>query len=192
MSVLPDAYALALFVSAQVAAGFRATRSRRPDPTFSLRAGKEGDSSLVGVGVEIPLFVRRNLRAEIDATGHDLTQTELTLDEARRRTAAKIEGALARYRTAASAWQAWETSGLPDLMEQISLLQRLWEAGELSTADYLVQAHQTVDAQTQSVELLGDVRQAAIAWLQAFGQIESWLDLPNPAPVDTTHSGAQK
>lgn len=169
-----------------------ATRSRRPDPTFSLRAGKEGDSSLVGVGVEIPLFVRRNLRAEIEAAGYDITQTEQTLDEARRRTSAQIEGALARYRIAAEAWQVWETSGLPDLMEQIALLQRLWEAGELSTADYLVQAHQTVDAQMQSVELLGDVRQAAIAWLQAFGQIESWLDLPNPAPVDTTHSGAQK
>lgn len=169
-----------------------AMRSRRPDPTVSVHAGKEDDANLVAVGVEIPLFVRRNLRAEIEAAGYDITQTEQTLNEARRRAAAQIEGTLARYRTAASAWQAWERSGLPDLMEQIALLQRLWEAGELSTADYLVQARQTVDAQMQSVELLGDRRQAAIAWLQVYGQIDSWLDLNNTSPANPTNSGAQQ
>lgn len=169
-----------------------ATRSRRPDPTVSLRGGKTGDAGLIGVGVEIPLFVRRDLRAEIEATGYDTTQTEQALVEARRRAGAQLDGALARYRTAAAAWQDWEASGLPDLMEQIALLQRLWEAGELSTADYLVQTRQTVDAQTQSLELLGDARQAAIAWLQASGQVESWLVLSHPAPAEITHSGAQK
>lgn len=168
------------------------TRSKSPDPTISLRGGKDGDSSLIGVGVEIPLFVRRNLRAEGEAAGHDITQTEQTLDETRRKARAQLEGALARYRTAAAAWQTWETTGQPNLVEQIDVLRRLWEAGELSATDYLVQARQAVDAQAQSLELAGDARQAGIVWLQTSGQLESWLSLNNTSPAEITNSGAQK
>lgn len=167
------------------------TRSKSPDPTISLRGGKDGDSNLIGVSVEIPLFVRRNLRAEGEAAGHDITQTERSLDETRRRARAQLEGALARYRTTAAAWQTWETSGQPNLAEQIDVLQRLWEAGELSAADYLVQARQVVDAQMQSVELVGDAWQAAIAWLEASGQVEGWLGLDATSPANTTNFGAQ-
>lgn len=168
------------------------TRSQRPDPTVSLRGGKDGDSALIGVGVEIPLFVRRTLRAEEQAVGYDLAQAEQLLDEARRRARAQMAGALARYRAADATWRSWKSSGLPGLVEQFDLLQRLWEAGELSTADYLVQARQAVDAQVQTVELVGDARQAAMAWLQASWQVESWLDLTNASPTEMTNSGAQK
>lgn len=152
-----------------------ASRSQRPDPTVSVRGGKDGDSALIGVGVEIPLFVRRSFRAETEAAGHDLAQTEQTLDETRRRLRARLEGALARYRAAASAWQTWESSGRPDLAEQVELLRRLWEAGELSAADYLVQARQAVEAQQQEVELASETRFAAIGWLQAAGLFDEWL-----------------
>jgi len=152
-----------------------ASRSQRPDPTVSVRGGKEGGSALIGVAVEIPLFVRRNFRLETEATDRDLAQTEQTLDETRRRLRARLEGALARYRAAASAWQTWEAAGRADLAEQVELLGRLWEAGELSAADYLVQAHQTVEAQQQEVELASEARLAAIAWLQAAGLFDEWL-----------------
>lgn len=189
---LPEVQLRLAQIQAAQARGRLATRSQRPDPTISLRGGKEGDSALIGVGVEIPLFVRRTLRAEEQATGYDLAQTEQLLDEARRRTRAQIEGTLARYRATEAAWRTWEIAGLPSLVEQIDLLQRLWEAGELSTADYLVQARQAVDAQVQSVELLGDARQAAIAWLQASGQVERWLDLTNTSSLDMKNFGVQK
>ena len=152
-----------------------ASRSQRPDPTVSVRGGKEGGSALIGVAVEIPLFVRRNFRLETEATDRDLAQTEQTLDETRRRLRARLEGALARYRAAASAWQTWEAAGRADLAEQVELLGRLWEAGELSAADYLVQAHQPEEAQQQEVELASEARLAAIAWLQAAGLFDEWL-----------------
>lgn len=161
-----------------------ARRFQRPDPTISVRGGKEGASALVGVGVEIPLFVRRSFRLETEATSHDLAQSEQTLDDTRRRARARVEGALIRYRAAVSAWQIWESSGRLDLAEQVELLGRLWEAGELSAADYLIQVRQAVDARQQEVELASENRLAAIGWLQAAGLFDEWLS-PASTPSKT-------
>lgn len=146
-----------------------AASAQRPDPSVSLRGGRDGDAALIGVGLEIPLFVRRGYRAELEAAGHELAAARERLADARRRVRAAVEGALARHRAAAAAWAAWQAAGRPALTEQAALLQRLWEAGELSAAEYLMQARQVIDSALQAAELRGAVEQAAIAWLHAAG-----------------------
>jgi len=54
-------------------------------------------------------------------------------------------------------------------------LQRLWEAGELSTTDYLVQLRQTLDTKESALELRRSMWQAWFEWMSASGQIETWL-----------------
>ncbi len=44
-----------------------AKQQRRPDPTLSVRGGRDGSDALIGVGIEIPLFVRNSFRAEVAA-----------------------------------------------------------------------------------------------------------------------------
>ena len=46
----------------------------------------------------------------------------------------------------------------------------------MSTADYLVQAKQNVDAQETAVELAAQMWEAWIEWLVASGQIENWIN----------------
>ncbi len=59
----------------------------------------------------------------------------------------------------------------------MSLLDQLWQAGELSVTDYLVQAKQNIDTQETATRLLGGARQAHFAWLAASSQVERWLGL---------------
>src|SRR3569623_128392 len=134
-------------------------------------------------GVDVATALLRLPEIRVQLAQLAKAQAEQTLDETRRRLRARLEGALARYRAAASAWQTWEAAGRADLAEQVELLGRLWEAGELSAADYLVQAHQPVEAQQQEVERASEARLAAIAWLQAAGLFDEWLSSTRTSSV---------
>lgn len=164
---------------AQVAAA-RATiqlrsRERRPDPTVSLRAGKEDSDTLTGVNLSIPLFVRNTLRAEVDVASAELLQAERDASDLYRRSRAQLEAAGQTYQLGRSAWQAWQKTGEVSLGGQIKLLQRLWQAGEISTTDYLVQLKQALDTRTSAIEQRRRMWQAWIDWLLASGQIGNWL-----------------
>lgn len=154
-----------------------AKRQRRPDPTLTVRGGRDGSDPLIGIGIEIPLFVRNPFRAEVAAAESEAMQAEQGLNETRSKDRARLEGALARYRRTAAAWQTWQTQGRPNLDAQMALLARLWQAGELSATEYLVQTRQGVDTQITAAELSGEVRRAAVAWLQSSGLLEDWLGI---------------
>jgi cobalt-zinc-cadmium efflux system outer membrane protein len=57
----------------------------------------------------------------------------------------------------------------------VSLLERIWQAGEMSTADYLVQLNQTLDTRTNALEVQGRLWTAWADWLVASGQADAWL-----------------
>ena len=151
------------------------TRERRPDPTITLRAGTEESDSLTGVNLSIPLFVRNTRRAEVDVASAELLQAEREASDLYRRSRAQLEAAGQTYQLSRSAWQVWEKTGAVSLGGQIKLLQRLWQAGEISTTDYLVQLKQALDTRASAIEQRGRMWLAWIDWLLASGQIENWL-----------------
>jgi cobalt-zinc-cadmium efflux system outer membrane protein len=169
-----------------------AEREGRADPTISVRAGRDDAETLVGLSLEIPLFVRNNFSSGVRAASHDAVQEELNYRDAYRRAQARMEGTLGHFQNSSRAWRAWVVAGQQAHVEQIKLLEKLWQAGELTATGYLVQAKQNIDTQLAAATLTGEVWQAAIAWLEASGQVERWLGLDNTSPADTTNSGAQK
>ena len=162
-------------------------RERRPDPTVGIRAGQErgfrngNDDSydIVGLTLSIPLYVRNDFRAEVDAANADLIQAEQTLHNDYRRARAGLQSAAARYRLSHGAWQTWLASGQASLGSQVELLERLWQAGEMSTADYLVQLNQTLDTRSDALEVQGRLWTAWADWLVASGQADAWLGAPD-------------
>jgi len=161
-------------------------REGRADPTIGIRAGRDGSDTLLGLNLEIPLFVRNNFKAEVRAASHDAVSEELVFRDAQRRAKARLEGSLGRFQNTVRAWQTWVATGQQALYEQMNLLEQLWQAGELTAMDYLIQAKQNIDTQTAATTLKGEVWQAAITWLDASAQVESWLGL---APAQTKSSG---
>lgn len=154
-----------------------AKRARQPDPIFSARAGREGSDTLLALSVEVPLFVRNPMTASVRVAEHQTTEHTQTYLELRRQTRARLDAALSRYQLMAQAWEAWTVEGRISFKEQVELSASLWQAGELSPADYLLQAKQSIDTQVAAAELAGHVWKAAITYLDTSGRVDDWLGM---------------
>jgi len=152
-------------------------REAKADPTIGLRAGREASDNLIGLSLSIPLFVRNNFSAEVDAANADAIQIEQNAHNLYRITRARLISTARRFELGREAWNDWQQTGQTSLESQTQLLERLWQAGELSTADYLVQIKQTLDTRTAAAELRGSLWQVWFEWLAASGKTESWLGL---------------
>lgn len=157
-------------------------RERRPDPTIGVRGGRDGGDNLVGLSVSVPLFVRNTYKAEVDAANAELIQAEREGQDLYRRTRARLLAAVERYRLSRAAWATWLNSGQASLTRQAELLERIWQAGEMSTADYLVQLNQTLETRSDALEVRGRLWSAWADWLVASGRIEAWLGVKTPTP----------
>ena len=145
------------------------------NPTLVIRGGKDGDESLFGLNLSIPLQVRNNFQAEIEAANAEYIAAQSDANNRLRQLRSRLRSALGAYQASLSAWQAWLQSGERSLNQQITLLQRLWKAGELSTTDYLVQLKQALDTQASAYEQRSMMWQNWAEWLAASGRIQHWL-----------------
>jgi cobalt-zinc-cadmium efflux system outer membrane protein len=152
-------------------------REKRPDPNIGFRVGKEDSETLAGVSISVPLFVRNTFSAEVDVASADLIQAEREAANLRQQARANIIAAAQIYRNSSLAWKTWEASGAPRLSQRTDLLDRLWQAGELNTTDYLVQLKQALDTEVGATEQRGRMWQAWADWLAASGQADQWLNL---------------
>ncbi|MGD8311222.1 MAG: TolC family protein [Gammaproteobacteria bacterium] len=164
-------------VAAADAAVRLSIREKRPDPTVGIRAGKEDSESLAGVTLSVPLFVRNRFRAEVDVANAELIQATREADSHRQQSRADLLAAAESYRNARQAWNTWTATGAPRLSQRTELLERLWQAGELGTTDYLVQLKQALDTEVGAIEQRGRMWRAWVAWLAAAGRIDQWLNL---------------
>jgi cobalt-zinc-cadmium efflux system outer membrane protein len=152
-------------------------REKKPDPTFGFRIGKEDSDTLTGLTFSVPLFVRNTYSAEVDVANASLIQTEREAANFRRQARADLIASAEIYQNARLAWSSWEASGAPRLNQRTDLLDRLWQAGELNTTDYLVQLKQALDTEVSAIDQRGRMWQAWAAWLAASGQADQWLNL---------------
>jgi len=175
--------ALQLAAAEVVAADARiivAERDRRPDPIISLTGGRVTNGPIsdkvVGINVRIPLFVRNDYSAEVTAARATADEAAALLHDRRRQAVAEAEQAGTSYNALHEAWRRWQRSRVASVDERATLLQRVWEAGELSTADYLVQLKQNIDTELAACGLRARAWQAFADWLGASGDLDRWLD----------------
>ena len=154
-----------------------AERQGRADPTIGIRGGREGSENLLGLSLEIPLFVRNNFSAEVEAASKQAIEEEFVYRNAYQLAKAKLDSAWGRFHHASRAIKAWIITGQQALADQAALIDQLWKSGELSASDYLIQAKQNIDTHSASVSLIAEVWRAHFAWLEASGQVEQWLGL---------------
>jgi len=151
-----------------------ANKLRYPDPTLGLQGGytKEGDEAkrLIGGSISIPLFVRNNYMAQVDAANADAitaAQNRLMLI---RQVRAEMLSSAERYQILAQTYGNWQELSNKPLTDGMVLIERLWQAGEISTTDYLIQIKQRTDNQIAGAELKGRAWQAWAMWLKVSGQ----------------------
>ena len=112
---------------------------------------------------------------ELTASYEQHQQSQNLADDALRRAQSRLTGTLERYRITHTAWTDWENTGQLNLQQQGDELRRLWESGELSSTDYLVQVTQTINSQDSALDLR---RALWLAWfdtISASNLIDQWL-----------------
>lgn len=158
-----------------------AERERRADPTITLTGGRVTDGAfhdrLIGVSVKLPLFVRNSYSAEVSAARSNADAADASRRDLLLRAGAEAEQASERFSALRDAWLAWQESRAPSATERAALLQKLWEAGEIGAAEYLVQLRQSVDTELTAMSLRGRVWDAWVDWLAATGGLAAWLGL---------------
>ncbi|MCU7854078.1 MAG: TolC family protein, partial [Candidatus Thiodiazotropha sp. (ex Lucinoma borealis)] len=69
----------------------------------------------------------------------------------------------------------WTSLGRTSLEQHSVLLETQWQAGEMSTSDYLLQIKQAIDTRIAGLKLKGELWNAWTTWLTASGTLNSWL-----------------
>ncbi len=165
-----------------------AERDRYPDPTIAIQGGRQYEAQdkrgLIGVTIGMPLYVRNPYRAEVDAANYDAIEAQSKREDVIRQVRAEIRSSAERYQILFRAVQQWQQISGKPLDNGMVLTERLWQAGEITTTDYVVQLKQRIDSQIAGVELKGRAWEAWAQWLKASGQIDSWLDLKSISSGD--------
>lgn len=154
------------------------------DPTISVRAGSEDDESLVGFNLSIPLNIRNSYSAEVDAAQQDLIsrqqRTQLAYRDARGRLIVTTE----RYKNLLNAWNSWRENSRNSVEQQLVLIKQLWQAGDISASDYLLQLKQALETQAAGLELRNQLWQVAFDWMSQTSTIDNWLNIKITAPLN--------
>ncbi len=149
---------------------------RKADPTVGLGSGKDGDDTVVAFSLSIPLYVRNRYSAEVNASREEALAAELRYINTRRVKLAELIAASDSFRQLDNEWLQWQNITAQRLDQSRDLLTRLWESGDITTADYVFGLQQQVQATRAGVEFQQDVFRAWVAWLEASGQTEQWLE----------------
>jgi cobalt-zinc-cadmium efflux system outer membrane protein len=161
-----------------------AERDRRPDPTVSLYGGRKDIGSVsedvIGVAVSVPLFVRNRFSAELAAAKADSSAASAELRRVELELRARAERNISSYGAVRDAWTRWSQSKGTDVAARADLLERLWRAGELSTADYLIQLKQTLDTALAGADLRGRLWRSYVDTLYSTGQLDMWVGFDRP------------
>jgi cobalt-zinc-cadmium efflux system outer membrane protein len=156
-----------------------AQRDRILDPTVGLTGGRVDtgsmDDRVIGVAVTVPLPVLNGYRHEVTAAQRDADAAHAEAERVTMELQARARRSATSYAAVRAAWDRWSASRGTDVERRADLLERLWRAGELSTADYLLQLNQTLDTALAGAELDGRLWRLALEYLAATGQLERWL-----------------
>ncbi|MCW8957170.1 MAG: TolC family protein [Gammaproteobacteria bacterium] len=152
------------------------------NPTLGVRAGKEEDESLIGLTLSIPLNIRNNFRAEVDAAQQNAIAIEQHAHMAFRETRARIIATTERYRNLLKTWNTWRSSSQISVEQQLSLIRKLWRAGDISASDYLLQLKQALEIRATGLELRNKLWLVAFEWMSLTDQLDDWLGLEIELP----------
>tara|TARA_R110002124_G_scaffold81978_15_gene215575 strand:+ start:6443 stop:7705 length:1263 start_codon:yes stop_codon:yes gene_type:complete len=148
-----------------------------PNPTINFRGGQEDKKLLVGLNFSIPLFVRNNFQDQVLNIKHKAIAANEIRTSNYWKAKAHLEGTANRYNLLYTSYNKWKKASNNSLNEGIKLLDKLWDAEEINTFDYLTQFKLCIDSQITGVELKNSSWQAWIQWLKASGNFNQWLNV---------------
>ncbi|MCZ7618957.1 MAG: TolC family protein [Myxococcota bacterium] len=146
---------------------------------FDAPIGVERDAAL-GIGLTVPIPLWNRQQGRIAAAAAELRRSRRSRDALVLRIDEEIRAADARVRTLRSSVDAYAEDILPEAKRSQELFERGYRQGLVGIAELLQAQRQYNESRTLYLELLGDLRQAAIALEAATGTSPHLNDLRQP------------
>lgn len=147
----------------------------KADPTFGIKAGRDGDEEVVGLSFSMPLKVRNNLNAERRAANEQALSAEATYLAVRRKQQYQLQAAASIAQQYQKQLQRLKSLLQESNEQSLKLLEQQWRTGDLSTNDYLLALQQNMAGALSSIELQEKFQLAVIDWLKASGQVKTHI-----------------
>jgi outer membrane protein, heavy metal efflux system len=147
----------------------------KSNPTLGLGIGRDGSENTLTLGFSIPLNINNNYSAQYRAALHQVSKSEFELAEQRRVSEKQITQAFEHYIELKKRVIKWKKLTAQRVKGSKQVLTKLWQSGDIKTADYLFALQQRTDSMISNVELSSQMQKAWIEWLQLTSQLESWL-----------------
>tara|TARA_R110002110_G_scaffold413508_1_gene640991 strand:+ start:3498 stop:4721 length:1224 start_codon:yes stop_codon:yes gene_type:complete len=152
-----------------------ANRATRSDPSIGINAGETDNENQISLSFSIPLNVRNNYNAEARAANQTALAAEAEYRAVRRQQEYVILAAmniLEEYRTRFLRWQNL-IGGIEETSAE--LLEIQWNAGDISTTEYLLALQQRTEGLMAGIELQKLYKRAEVNLLYQTGQITNIL-----------------
>ncbi|MBT1446404.1 TolC family protein [Shewanella sp. JM162201] len=158
--------------------------STSADPTLTLGAEKEGSDNKLGLNLSIPLKVRNNYSDAIAAA----TEAGIGAEQQYLASERALTQAWRQYQYAqpklAQSWQSWQMRVKGSASTLGSSLASQWQAGEISTSDFLQGKRQLAQSFIAGTELEARLYQNWLDWVGQSGLLASLM--PSGASVEVT------
>jgi cobalt-zinc-cadmium efflux system outer membrane protein len=148
---------------------------RKPDPNFEVRAGKEDQDNLVGITFSVPLFVRNNFSNEHLAALDAENAASMRANALELETGIQLKVLKGTYEKSLDNWQDWQELIIGQVDTALSLNDRLWESGEISTSDYLLQMDRLLESNEAGINLRSRVQTIWVDWLDVSATWQQWF-----------------
>ena len=152
-----------------------ANRATRSDPSIGINAGETDNENQISLSFSLPLNVRNNYNAEARAANQTALAAEAEYRAVRRQQEYVILAAmniLEEYRTRFLRWQNL-IGGIEETSAE--LLEIQWNAGDISTTEYLLALQQRTEGLMAGIELQKLYKRAEVNLLYQTGQITNIL-----------------
>jgi cobalt-zinc-cadmium efflux system outer membrane protein len=134
---------------------------------------------VVGVSISIPIPILNTGRAEIAAAQADVDAAFASRRATTLRSDAVLKQAQVTYAALRGASESFRQSRANAFDERARTLEKLWQASEIGTSDYLVQLKQSLDTALSGLALESQTWQAWFDYLAAAGRLTDWIDGPS-------------
>lgn len=145
------------------------------DPTISLSAEREGDENKFGVGLSIPIQIRNNYSETLAIASNDIAiaeQSYLARERMITQQQKLFHLSLPRLQ---QRYQEWRELVLTSGAGVADALGQQWQAGDISTSDYLQSQRQLASSYLTGISLESALYQSWLDWMGQSGQLESYF-----------------
>ncbi|SFB98320.1 TolC family protein [Pseudoalteromonas denitrificans] len=143
----------------------------KADPTVGFTTGKTANENKFGVNFTLPLNIRNNYSDEVKASSNALLVSNANYAAIILKTTSQIKAAKSIMQQYITQVKLWEGLAGDSVQRSLDLIQNKWNAGDMSTTEYLLILQQRIEGLTAAISLKKQAKLATIEYLKLTAQL---------------------